>query len=135
MMKKLLYLALAAMTVVLLVSSCSSRPSPGDAAKQYMEYAAAEEYDLFLDGTYFGADMPAEEVAQTKAFWKTVMSNGSVADQKSGVASIEILSEEVAEDGQTAAVVFKRTYGNGETEEESLAMVLVDGTWMMDANQ
>ncbi len=46
-MKKLLLLFLA-LTTMGLVFSCSSKPSAGDAAKLYMEYAGRGQYDLFL---------------------------------------------------------------------------------------
>ncbi len=133
-MKTMFSLTLA-LVMMGLVASCGSKSGAGAAAKQYMEYVAAGQYDQFLDGAWFGADLSAEEVTQTKALWKTVLSSGSVADEKGGVASIEILSEKMGEGGRTADVVFKRTYGNGETEEETLVMVLIDGTWLMDANQ
>lgn len=38
-------------------------------------------------------------------------------EKKGGIKDIEILSEQVAEDGNTAVVKTKYTYGNGETEE------------------
>ncbi len=132
-MKKLFYLALA-VGIMGLAIACGSKSGAGAAAKLYMEAVAAGNYDLFLDGTYFG-DIPAEEIESTRRMWKQVLDNGSPAADREGVAAIEILSEEVSEDGTEANVVFKRTYGNGETEEESLVMVLVDGKWLMDANQ
>ncbi len=132
-MKKLLYLVLA-VAVMGLAIACGSKSGPGAAAKQYMEAVAAGDYDQFLNGTYFG-EISAEEIESTRQMWKQVLGEGPLAADKEGVAAIEILSETVSEEGSTADVVFKRTYGNGETEEESLVMVLVDGTWLMDANQ
>ena len=52
--------------------------------------------------------------------------------KKEGISKVEMLSEEMAEDGQTATVTMKITYGNGETEESDVAMVLKDGAWKMD---
>ena len=40
---------------------------------------------------------------------------GPTLDKKQGIASCEILSEEIAEDGNTAVVKAKITYGDGQT--------------------
>ncbi len=132
-MKKLLYLALAVGMMALAIA-CGSKSSPGAAVKQYMEAVAAGDYDQFLNGTYFG-DISAEEAESTRQNWKRLLGEGPLAADKEGVAAIEILSEVIAEDGRTAEVTFKRTYGNGQTEEEHLVMILVDGKWLMDAHQ
>lgn len=135
-MKKWFYLALAAAVLTLAVSCGGSKSSgPGAAAKNYMEAVAAGDIDTFLDGTYFGADLTAKEIETTKDLWRMVLKNGTEADEKGGVASIEILSEEIAADGQRAEVVFKRTYGNGEVQDVPLTMVLIDGRWLMDSDQ
>ena len=52
-------------------------------------------------------------------------------EKKGGIKDIEILSEQVAEDGNTAMVKTKYTYGNGETEEGEQQMVKKDGKWLM----
>mgnify|MGYP000762353760 FL=1 len=52
-------------------------------------------------------------------------------DKKGGIKDIEILSEQIAEDGNTAVVKTKYTYGNGETQEGEQKMVKQDGKWLM----
>ena len=52
-------------------------------------------------------------------------------DKKQGVKSIDVLEEKIADDGKTATVKFKTTYGNGETNEETNEMVNVDGKWFI----
>ena len=52
-------------------------------------------------------------------------------EKKGGIKDIEILSETISEDGNTAVVKTKTTFGNGETEEGDQKMVKKDGKWLM----
>lgn len=52
-------------------------------------------------------------------------------DKKQGIKSIDILEEKIAEDGKTANVKWKITYGNGETDEDDGELVNVNGDWKM----
>lgn len=54
---------------------------------------------------------------------------------KKWVDCIEILSEEISEDGNTATVKIKQTYGNGETQEGTQSMVKRDGKWLMSIDK
>jgi hypothetical protein len=40
-----------------------------------------------------------------------------------------VIEETIAEDGKTALVKMKITYGDDSTKDQSYDMVLVDGTW------
>lgn len=124
-------LALAALA---LTTSCGLKTaSAGAAAKQYTEYLAAGEYGKFVDGIYFGEEATAEEVAEYRTGLQSMAEEKAKPEleKKGGLTDVEILSETLAEDGKSAEVTLKRTYGNGETEEETNTMVLVDGRWMM----
>lgn len=57
---------------------------------------------------------------------------GKELEKKGGLKSFEVLSEEIAEDGNSAVVKFKQVYGNGEESEDEQKMVKVDGKWLMD---
>lgn len=72
--------------------------------------------------------------AEEKEPFVTLMKDKADAEykKKEGISGVEMISEEMAEDGQTATVKMKITYGNGETDESEVAMVLKDGTWKMD---
>ena len=54
---------------------------------------------------------------------------------KGGVTDIEVLSEEISEDGNSAVVKMKITYGNGESEEDETKLVLVDGKWLLSMDK
>jgi len=57
---------------------------------------------------------------------------GKELEKKGGLKSFEVLSEEIAEDGNSAVVKFKQVFGNGEESEDEQKMVKVDGKWLMD---
>ena len=136
-MKKVFYLVLAAAALVLTVSCSSNSSSPGKAAKQYMEYMADGNYDKFIDGVYFVEGSSKEDIEAGKAMLKAMLieKGKKSIDEKGGLKSVEIVSEEIASDGKTANVELKMTYGNDEVLEEDQDMILVDGKWLMDMNK
>jgi len=136
-MKKMLYLALAVMTVGLVASCSSGSSSPGKAAKQYAEYMAKGDYDKFVNGIAFDEDATKEEIEEGKTMVKSLLTEKMkpALEEKGGMKSIEVLSEDISDDGNSADVELKYTYGNGETEENEFNMVLVKGKWMMEMDK
>ncbi len=136
-MKKLFTAALALAALALVVSCGSKTSSPGSAAKAYMEYLAAGDADRFVEGIHFDESLSAEEVEQSKAMWASlVQEKGKKSvDEKGGLESVEVISETISEDGQTANVELKLTFGNGDVEEEELSVMNVNGKWMMEASK
>ena len=134
LMKKILSLALAVAAVALIASCSSSSSSPGKAAKQYSEYAANGQYDKYLDGFYSSEDTPKAEYEEQRAMLKAMLTEKvtPMIEEKGGIKSIEVVSEEISPDGKTATVGLKTTYGNGDVQEEDTDMILVGGKWMMD---
>ena len=62
-----------------------------------------------------------------------VQEKGSKTIEKSGgLKETEIVSEEMAEDGNSAVVTIKQHYGDGRVKEDTQKMVKVDGKWLMD---
>jgi len=51
--------------------------------------------------------------------------------KKQGVKSLDIIEEKVAEDGKTATVKWKITYGNGETDDNDGELIKVGNDWKM----
>lgn len=132
-MKNLNYLALVLLMLGLTVS-CATKSSPGAAAKQYMEYMADGNVDKFIDGIAFDEDVTKEEIEQGKTMMKSLIEEKAVPalEEKGGLKSVEVISEEISEDGKTATVTLKQTYGNGEFDEDETNMVLVDGRWKIE---
>lgn len=126
-MKRMMYGLLA--LVAIIVMACSSN-TPGGAALKYYNDVKNGNYEAYVDGIAFKEEFTAEDKEQ----FVTLMKEKADKEykKKEGISKVEMLSEEVAEDGQTATVTMKITYGNGETEESDVAMVLKDGAWKMD---
>ncbi len=113
-------------------AACSST-TPGEAAKKYTQYVADGEYEKFVDAIAY--DEKADEAAvkqQKEMILALLQEKGKKSiDEKEGITNIEIVSEEISEDGNEAKVSLKQTYGNGETEDANYDMVKKDGTWKM----
>lgn len=130
-MKKTIYFSLMVLCMMF-IAACSS-DSPGKAAKKYASYMQSGEYEKFVDGFYFGEDASPEDMDQTKKMLLAMIQEKGAKgmEQKGGLKEIEIVSEELSEDKKTAKVILKQIYGNGESDENTIDMVLVDGTWKM----
>lgn len=126
-MKRMMYGLLA--LVAIIVMACSSN-TPGGAALKYYNDVKNGNYEAYVEGIAFKEEITAEDKEQ----FVTLMKEKADKEykKKEGISKVEMLSEEIAEDGQTATVTMKITYGNGETEESDVAMVLKDGAWKMD---
>ncbi len=126
-MKRMMYGLLA--LVAIIVMACSSN-TPGGAALKYYNDVKNGNYEAYVEGIAFKEEITAEDKEQ----FVTLMKEKADKEykKKEGISKVEMLSEEMAEDGQTATVTMKITYGNGETEESDVAMVLKDGAWKMD---
>lgn len=131
-MKRLITLSFLVIAVLSLISCSPS--SPGKALKGYLNDIKNENYESFMEGVYFHEGMDEQRKEKKRAQLLSIIKDkGSREYQnKGGVKSIEILSEKVWEDGETATVRFKQTYGNGEEIIEKQKMIKKDGKWLID---
>ncbi len=131
-MKKGFYFSLMVMAVFV-IAACSSTSTPGGAMKQYGNYLVNGDYEKFVDGFAVDSEMEADKIEKQKESLVAMLKEKASKeyDKKGGLKSIEVLSEEISEDGNTATVKIKQTYGNGETEEGAQKLVKKDGKWLM----
>ncbi|MDR2894911.1 MAG: DUF4878 domain-containing protein [Alistipes sp.] len=140
-MKKLIYFVLAIAAAGVVASCGGGASTPGAAAKTYMEAMAAGNYDKFMDGIYMDPEDVADEDPETIERQKTMLKamleeKGAQSIEENGkIEKIEVLSEEIAEDGQTADVTLLLTYDTGETEEETVDMHLDGNSWKMEMSK
>lgn len=136
-MRKVFYFGLFLMTM-LMVASCSSE-TPSAAAKKYAECIKNGNYEKFVDGIVIKEKANADEAQmkeEKEALVAMLKEKGDKQLEKSGgIKNIEIVSETISEDGNSAKVILKQTYGNGKDEEQSFNMVKQDGKWKMDINK
>ncbi|MDR2890060.1 MAG: DUF4878 domain-containing protein [Alistipes sp.] len=139
-MKKLFSIVLTIAAVGVMASCGGGTSTPGAAAKKYTEAMAAGNYDKFLDGLYLDPEATPEEVTefeQQKAMLGAMIKEKGAeqTSEKGGIKGVEIVSEEISEDGLTAAVTMLLTYGNGETEESEMEMRHDGKEWKMDMSK
>lgn len=135
-MKKVFYFGMLAIAI-LVMAACSSSNNPGDALKKYGQYLQNGDYENFVEGLAFDGNQDAGKVKEQKEALVSILKEkvSKEYEKKGGIKDIEILSEQIAEDGNTAVVKTRYTYGNGETEEEEQQMVKKDGKWLMSMNK
>lgn len=128
-MKKMIYFGLFIFTLGLF-ASCSSN-KPGEAAKQYAQYVADGKYEKFVDGIVFDESATPEQIKEQKEMLLALIQEKGKKgiEDKGGLKKIEVISEVMSEDGNSAAVILQQTYGNGDTEDANYDMVKKDGTW------
>ncbi|RGM45247.1 MULTISPECIES: DUF4878 domain-containing protein [Bacteroides] len=132
-MKKVLYFSLVLTVMLAMVSCSSSTNSPGAAMKEYSKYLQKGDYVKFVDGLAFDDKQTPEQIKEQKEGLASMIKEKGMKEyeKKGGIKDIEILSETISEDGNTAVVKTKTTFGNGETEEGDQKMVKKDGKWLM----
>ena len=135
-MKKILTFGLG-LVALFMMASCSSPATPGKAFTQYVDVLKSGNYEKFVDGFALEEGVSQEQAQQQKAMMASLISEkaGQEFDSKGGIKGVEIISEEISEDGNNAVVTFKLQFGDGSEMEDSQDMVLRDGKWLVDANK
>lgn len=136
-MKKL-FLSLICMVALLATTSCGGGSStPADAAAECLELIKAKDYEALVETIKMSDNSTPEEIEQTKQMYVALFKEKGEKEmeKKGGIASYTLISEEIAEDGQTAKVEYEVTYGDGSTKKQKFDMILVDGEWKQDANK
>lgn len=123
-MKHLLHIIFAA--TLLLTAGCAADRSPRSLAKHFYKSIANGEYDDALSHTTLTSDIDLE-------LYHAIMNKVSTSiEAKGGVKKIEIVSEELSEDEQSAVVEVAITYANGTTETEYCDVIFKDEKWVVD---
>ena len=127
-MKKLI--ALFAVVAAMFAVSCSS-PTPSDAAVDIYQLIIDCKYEAAVEEFYFDSEDPAE-VEQAKAMFVSLFKEKAAPqfEEKGGIVKVEALNETISEDGKSAEVELKLTYGDGTEETENVDMVCNEaGEW------
>ena len=131
-MKKIITLSFLVVAILSLVA-CSPT-TPVQALKSYLTDLKNENYESFIKGVYFPEDMDEQRKKKDEAQLLAIIKEKGAKEyeKKGGVKSIEILSETISEDGKSAVVEYKQTFGNGEEEKQSQKMIKKDDKWFID---
>lgn len=131
-MKKI-FVAMVCMVAFLATTSCGggAASTPAGAAAEGIELIKAKDYEGFVETIKMSDKATPEEVEQTKQLYVSLFRDkaGKQMEKKGGIQSYTLVSEEIAEDGQTAVVKYEITYGNGSTDKQKFDMILDGGEW------
>ena len=131
-MKKTFLLLTAIVLFATTLFSCGGgAATPSDAATKCVELMKAGDYEGLVNELAFDEGLSDEEIEQSKAMLIGMGKEKSEKKlaEKQGIVSYQVVSEEIAEDGNTAVVKVEITYGDGSTDTEKYDLKLVDGTW------
>ena len=106
------------------VSGCSSS-GPGATVQRF--FRAVESGEVKAASEMVSGSMVA--MMGPKKIEAALQQETKKISQKKGIQSISILSEEI--DGQAAEVRVRVTYGNGETDEQTINLSRTDGRWLL----
>ena len=116
--------------VAVLFAACGG-PKPSDTACKYLDYLKDGKYEDAAQLLKVPDDATAEETLQL------CQKMGAIIAGEGGIDKYEVVSEEIAEDGQTAVVKINITYkepkhADANSDSAEFKMVKVDKKWYVD---
>lgn len=120
-------LMLAMASVLLFTTSCGGTSSPGDISVKMVKDIDAGDLDA-LKAAFYNNDKELTDEEDKKL---TAMAQHSVDNMKKrgGLKSVEIVKEEINEDGTEALVKLKVIYNNGKEDTQKYDYQKIDGDW------
>ncbi len=112
------------------LASCNryAPDGPAAAALEFSEYFAEGDVEKAAEMVQGYHSLPHTEQHQLTMFMTQVRLE---MRQYGGIESFQIMEEEIYDDGERAYVKIKTTYGNGDTEINTEAMVKTPQGWKM----
>lgn len=134
-MKHILTL-MAAFCVALMFTACSSN-TPSDIAGKSIEYLKEQKFDKYVDLIYVSDAQKAnvEKLQNEKEAYAELLEEKYTKsmEKNGGITGYSIVSEEIADDGESAIVMMDVTYGNGDTRTQNVKLRKdSDDNWKID---
>ncbi|MBQ9436154.1 MAG: DUF4878 domain-containing protein [Bacteroidales bacterium] len=126
-MKKCRFLLFALCAV--LFAACGG-PKPSDTACKYLDCLKDGKYEEAATLVYTSAT--DQDVTEVVELCKKI---GAMVGEEGGINKYEVISEEIAEDGEHAVVKVKITYNDAkhdDGEPTEFKMIKVDKKWLID---
>jgi len=127
-----IFAILLVLAVAFSFNSCSSGAStPGDAIVKAYDFMKNKQFEKAAK-----MYVSKEGVEFTEAETKKLESFAAMAfeqhEEKEGVKNVEITEEIIAEDGKSAKVKYTINFNNGDTDNEKVSLLNVDGKWFIE---
>lgn len=122
------------LVMALAMYACGGSNSPKDVAEKSVKCLQKADYEGYVDLIYL-EDMEGEEMNKAKQEFAGMLKEkaSKSIEKEEGIKSYEVLSEEIAEDGNKATVKMKITYGNGKEKNETIKLRKDDkDNWKLD---
>jgi len=110
----------------MMISCGGGKSTPSKAALAFTENIEKGNYDAAFNMLQGADEATAEEEEKIKAF---LSESHKEMKNKGGISNKEVLSETLSDDGTTANVEMKVTYGDGTTDESDTKLVNTDDGW------
>lgn len=130
-MKKLLFGIFTCLCALIMVSCAGSTPT--SKAEAYLDDMKSGDYAALIEHLHFKKAMTDQDKQQLATMLEE---KGQKSIEKDGaIASYEIISETISEDGTTATVESVIKYEGGKEKNEKIKLVSVDGKWLVDSGK
>ncbi|MBR4177433.1 MAG: DUF4878 domain-containing protein [Bacteroidales bacterium] len=103
----------------------SKKDTPSDVMEKVLKLLKNKDYKAAVQYSEGIAEASEDDV---NGFIALVQ---AIYEANGGLAEYEILGEEISEDGQSAKVKVKYTFGNGEANDDTESLILTEKGWMM----
>ncbi|MCD8102941.1 MAG: DUF4878 domain-containing protein [Alistipes sp.] len=131
-MKKLFIPAILIMAVVAFTNCHDNKKrSASAAAREYSEHLRDGNYDHMVDRMVADNDFDGQEMRRDKRRYSDMLRN-NVDDhvrRHGGIKKVDVVSENVAKDGNTANVVVRHHYNDGIAEDINYDLRKIDNEW------
>ena len=106
------------------VKTCK-KDTPSDVMEKVLKLLKNKDYKAAIQYSEGIAEASEDDVNGAIALVQAIY------EANGGLAEYEILGEEISEDGQSAKVKVKYTFGNGEANDDTESLILTEKGWMM----
>ena len=112
-MKRIAFIIATVVLMGMSFTSCSKPVTPASLTADCIEYIQDGDYAAYVN-TF---DATEEEKAELQEMFE--QKGKALIEKNQGIASYEIIEEKISEDGMSAVVKAKITYGNGEVDDSN----------------
>ena len=135
-MKKTFFSLFAVMAMTLMMFSCGGGGNtPTKVVEKSIKYIQDKDYAAYVDLIEFKEEQNSKEDKEQFVEFLEGMFEMTL-EKKQGLASYEIISEEISEDGNSAVVVANITYGDGSSDEDKMKLIKnAEGEWKISMDK
>jgi len=126
-----IYSTLLLIAVLFSFNSCSSEPaSPGDAIAKTYDLIKIKKFKK-VAAMYVSRDGIKLSDEESKKLEGLAGMAYTEFEKNDGIKNVEIIEDNINEDGKTSKVKFKVHFNNGDTKNEKANLIEIDGDWFI----